>query len=287
MWPSKFKIGGFHEEIPIQFIYKSELLACLKPLFTISRFFGIPNFLIVDSTTTSRPLWLSLHNFLSLFFILNQIFLIARLTLNSQDFLKDSLPQVIMKLHVICTHLWSIFYSNQLSKALSNIPSLENRLNKVYNDDNSNKTKTIFKNFPLRRTCFVLILVYVLVVIGLTSKDIIGDSITVGGYKVWTKYGENHCSIRRDTLLHPVITTTYCLLSELATNFVWLFGDFLVLLLSPCLTTLFKMINERGIKPIHTSRLNVLEIDLVREHHGAASKSVNVSEASFFNILFN
>jgi len=77
-------------------------------------------------------------------------------------------------------------------------------------------------------------------------------------------------------ILQGSVASAYCLASEIATNFAWLFPNALVIVMSVVLAKMHSLIHEKGIKRVEPTRLSSLEIDLVREHHALTSKAVKV-----------
>ncbi|XP_035703881.1 uncharacterized protein LOC118434432 [Folsomia candida] len=82
------------------------------------------------------------------------------------------------------------------------------------------------------------------------------------------------CGLSSSIIPYASVASVYCLLMELITNFLWLFGDWLLLLVSLIMAHMFRRINVNGIQRIEPGRLSSIEIDLVREHHGLMSKLV-------------
>lgn len=107
----------------------------------------------------------------------------------------------------------------------------------------------------------------------LINNFLIGKSLEEG----WTSYGMESCGLSSSIIPYASVASVYCLLMELITNFLWLFGDWLLLLVSLIMAHMFRRINVNGIQRIEPGRLSSIEIDLVREHHGLMSKLVKVS----------
>lgn len=270
----KSKVTFFPEEIPIHFLQISEIISAVKPLLNVSRIFGIPSFSVID-TVVSRGGVLNFFGLVNLFLLLNQIFLFVYRITRGEDFVKVSGPFLIMRLHVIFIHIWCIFYSNKLSTALRNSLIVENRINKVYNG----KTSDFIPPWMLRRKCLIWTFLYVVIGIAITAKSFPVDVIL--GKKsiseVWEQYGEKTCGLSKTILFHPTFSAIYCLVMEIATNFVWMFGDILLITLSIVMSEMFQRINDRGIQRVDPIQLTSVEIDLIREHHGLTSKLVKVS----------
>lgn len=268
----KSKIGYFHEEIPIHFVQFSEIISALKPFFNVSRIFGVPAFSVIENVV-SRGGLLTFFGLINAILLLNHIFLFALRLIRGEDFVKTSGPSLIIRLHVICVHLWCFFYSKKLAEVLRNSLVVENRINKVYNG----KTFDFVHPWLLRRKCLVWTILFVIIGLGLTLKTFPVD-VTVGQKsfgEAWENYGEL-CGLPKDFLIHPSAVSAYCLFMEIATNFVWLFGDFLLIILSVVMADVFQRINKKGIQKVDPTLLTSLEIDLIREHHGLLSKLVKV-----------
>ena len=264
---SKLNLGSFLGEIPIHFAQFSEIISGLKPFLNVSRVFGVPGFSYVD-TVISRGSFCSLLHFWNIVLLINQIFLLIICATTGEDFFKKSSIHIIMRLHVICVHIWSLLYTRKLADALRESPSLENRL-KIYKDPDS--------LYILRRKCVFITIIFLLLSLGLTFKsffiDILGNGTSV--LNAWNGYSKGNCKLTTRTFFHPSITSAYCLISTLATNFIWVFADFLIIVLSVILAEMFKRLNK-GIRTMQPEKFSALEIDLVREHHGLASKTVAV-----------
>lgn len=270
----KSKVGYFPEEIPIHFVQFSEIISSVKPFLNISRIFGIPSFSVVENVVSRGGIF-TFFGFLNIFFLLNQVFLFVLRLTKGEDFIKKSGPSLIMRLHVICVHIWCIFFSQRLATALRNSLVVENRINKVYNG----KTVDFIHPWILRRKCLAWVFLFVLIGLGLTMKAFPIDVIIGqrGVIEAWEEYGEM-CGLDKNTFFFPSVASTYCLIMETATNFVWLFGDIFLIILSIILAEIFHRINERGIKRVDPTQLTSIEIDLIREHHGLTSKLVKVAK---------
>lgn len=268
----KSKIGYFQEEVPIHFVQFSEIISAIKPFINVSRFFGIPAFSVVENVV-SRGGLLTFFGILNVFFLLNHIFLFVFRLTRGEDFVKVSGPSLLMRLHVIGTHIWCLLFSSKLAAALRNSLIVENRINKVYNG----KTFDFIHPWLLRRKCLIWTILFVIIGFGLTVKTFPVD-IIVGKRSVseaWENYGEL-CGLKKNAFLHPSVVSSYCLLMEIASNFVWLFGDVCLIILSVIMAEVFKRIDEKGIERVDPTQLTSLEIDLIREHHGVISKLVKV-----------
>jgi hypothetical protein len=173
-----------------------------------------------------------------------------------------------MRAHVILVHLWGLFLSSKLSFAAKSSPYVENRL-KIYTE--------IVSVRELRRVCLIATGIFLMVGLSLTLKTFLIDLLVEKSplAQVWEEYSSKNCRLDPSLLFHPSVTSAYCLLSQLATNFVWIFGDFLLIILSLILSKLFGKLN-RGIRALEPSRFSAFEIDLIREHHGVLAKLVYV-----------
>ena len=269
---SKLNFNSFFDEVPVHFVQFSEIISGVKPLLNFSRFFGVPGFSYVDTVVSKGGLCSLLH-FWNIVLLINQIFLLIISASSGEDFFKKTSIHIIMRLHVISIHIWSLFYTRKLADALRESPSLESRL-KIYKDPES--------TFSLRRKCYFVTILFVLVSLGLTFKSFFIDTLGKGSsfVEAWNMYSKSNCKLNEGTFFHPSITSAYCLFSSLATNFIWVFGDFLVIILALILAEMFRRLNK-GIASMQPEKFSALEIDLVREHHGLASKTVAVIDALF------
>lgn len=66
------KISHYPEEIPIHLLHYSETIGALKPFLNVSRFFGVPNFSVIESAVSRGGLW-SFLTLLSIFLLINQV----------------------------------------------------------------------------------------------------------------------------------------------------------------------------------------------------------------------
>ncbi|CAL8127429.1 unnamed protein product [Orchesella dallaii] len=284
----KTKVGYFNEEIPIHFVQFSEIISSVKPFFNVSRIFGIPSFSVIENVVSKGGI-LTFFGLLNIFLLINQIFLFVMRLTRGEDFFKISGPFLLMRLHVIFVHIWCIFYSRKLATALRSSLVVENRINKVYNG----KTVEFIPPWLLRRKCLIWTALFVIVGLGITFKtfpiDILLGQVSAG--EAWESYGEM-CGLNKELFLLPSVTSAYCLFMEIATNFVWLFGDFFLVILSIIMSEMFSRINTRGIKRVDPTHLTSIEIDLIREHHGVTAKLVKefddaIAALNLISLVFN
>jgi len=259
------KIG----DLPFHFIQQSEILTQLKLFFQFSKFFsGVPlikfqeNMLISSGFFSVATLW-------AVFLFLNQIILLSFTIIKGNDFVRSSGTEIIMRVHILLVHGWSFLYSSKFLHAMRATPYVEKRL-QIY---------TELKDVGvLRRRCLCLLCAYVLVGIGLTVALASSILFLTGSSfgNAWSQYSTEACSIEPNTLFHLTLTNIYCLVINLLGNFSWLFGDFLLILLSLVFSNFYVRL-IRGINGIDPSRFTLYEIDLIREHFGIISKLVLVS----------
>jgi hypothetical protein len=210
--------------------------------------------------------------------------LVVKISLG-EDFVRRSGPEIILRIHVILVLLWSLAFSRKLSDALRSSPVVENRINKVYSSEPS---------WALRRKCILWTILYIFLSVALTLKtflvDIFLNTKMSSVQEIWEKYGEDTCAL--STMFPSSLSGAYCVIMELATHFLWTFGDFLLILVALTLVHLFTQINTNGIQKIEPRSLSSIEIDLVREHHGLVCKLVKdfddaISSLNFINVVFN
>ena len=258
----------FHEEIPIHFVQNSEIISNLKKLFNFSKLVGIPSIAFYENIIT-KSANCSLVNLWCTILLLNQVFLLIVQVTSGEDFIKVSGPGIIMTLHIILVYLWSLIYSSKLSFACKSSPYVENRL-KIYTELKSIR--------DLRGQCLICVGIFLFLGVTLTLKSLVVDTFLMESAslsKTWEEFSKKNCKLEPNLLFHSSVTSSYCLISNLAGNFVWIFGDFLLIVLSLILSKFFERLN-RGIRSLEPNRFSAFEIDLIREHHGVLSKLVNV-----------
>lgn len=254
---------------------ESEIITALRPLLSFSQTVGVPGFSHLQAHLSKHKLY-ALYCW-NLLLVLNEVLLIMgriQRVQNSRDLAEPHVIIFLVHAHVILVHLWSILYSKKLAWAIQKYREMEEVIEPFIEEKRSDRHK-----FSRARGLSVASL-YTVFAVAYTLKPVFVQVYyhQRSSYEAVAGYAEipNACPVLWDAVGGDGFTSAYCILSTLCANFVWAFGDFLLLVLSITFAELFRRLNRR-IWTVDPQKVTPVEVEVLREHHGLIANSVAVS----------